>query len=244
MSRATQNFSAYFPNAPAPRSAKEKAKERDKSKTQSADSPGILPVSDSRVLFTTRVGDVGAAQLTKENSAPGAENIRPSAEDNESVPGDMLNGVGSASSHTSTASSVFSAPTQYYNISTSGGTLNMSNLTPLTNTESSPLRLPSPKRIAAEAPATSSVISMNERSFFVGDGSFPAAHPVLADQIPQPARIHARDPNRGIKGDICTYDPLLDSKIGSEGKRKAKPIYKHIGLVRIKQSAGSVIFCV
>lgn len=243
MSRATQNFSAYFPNAPAPRSAKDKAKERDKSKTQSAESPGIRPISDSHVLFTTRVGDISATQLTKENSAPGAESIRPSAEDNESVPGDMLNGVGSASSHTSTVSSVFSAPTQYYNISTAGGTLNMSSLTPLTNTESSPLRLSSPKRTVAEASVTTPAISAQERSL-LEDRSFPAAQPALADQIPPPARIHARDPNRGIKGDKCTYDPLLDSKIGSEGKRKAKPIYKHIGLVRIKQSAGSVIFFV
>jgi [histone H3]-lysine4 N-trimethyltransferase SETD1 len=241
MSRATQNFAAFFPSAP--RAAKDKAKEREKSKSQSLESPGIRPSADTHVVSTnSRAGDTGSSRSTKESLVTVTDIAAPQAEDNESISGDILNGVGSASSHTSTVSSVFSAPAQQSNMSTSGGARNVSSLTPLTNTESSPLRIPSPKQSKPGALPTISSVSANEKA--VLDNDSPPAQPALADQLPSDPRVYARDPNRGIKGIICTYDPLLDRKLGSNEKKKAKPIYKEFGLVRKIKSAGSVILFV
>jgi histone-lysine N-methyltransferase SETD1 len=238
MSRAFgASFAQFFPSAP--RAAKDKAKEREKFKSQSLDSPSIRPVADTRVApRDSRFDDAAASR--KEN-IPFTYTTASQAEDNESISGDILNGVGSASSHTSTVSSVFSAPAQQSNMSTFGGTRNVSSLTPLTNTDSSPSRNTSPNQYKAGASAIASAFT-NEKAF--GQIDPFQAQPALADREPSEPRVYARDPSRGIKGIICTYDPLLDRKLGSNEKKKAKPIYKEFGLVRIIHLVGSVILLV
>jgi hypothetical protein len=115
-------------------------------------------------------------------------------------------------------------------------------LTPLTNADSSPSRTTSPNQYKSGTPATNSTWLPTEKA--VSQDDVLQAQPALADQPPSDPRVYARDPNKGVKGSICTYDPLLDRKLSSNEKKKAKPIYKDFGLVRIIQSLGSVILLV
>jgi len=244
MSRAppATSFAAFFPSAP--RAAKDKAKEREKSKTQNVGSPSVGPVADTPPVNTgLRFEEVGSIRFAVERNNTITESAPPAAEDNESLPGDTLNGVGSASSHSSTISSVFSALPQQANNSTFGGARNVSSLTPLTNTDSSPSHVASPGhyKIGAQAANASGFAANN--SLLHNDVSH-VAQSAIADQIPPEPRVFARDPVRGVKGNKCTYDPLLDRKLSSNDKKKAKPIYKDFGLVRIHNLPGSVILLV
>ncbi len=239
MSRASgASFAQFFPSAP--RAAKDKAKEREKVKSQGIDSPSFRPVADSKVsLSFPRADDAAVSRPGGEIKPPPPVNgVAPLAEDNESLQGDLLNGVGSASSHTSTVSSGFSAPAQQSNMSTLGGPRNVSSLTPLTNIESSP--------VPAESPQYKSGLHTTDPNDLTNaiavetNSALHAYPPVEAPHIPTDSRVYARDPNKGVKGIKCTYDPLLDKT----ATKKAKAIYKEFGLVRILQSAGSVILLV
>ena len=60
---------------------------------------------------------------------------------------------------------------------------------------------------------------------FAPNGDAPA-HSQFLDRIP------ARDTARKVQGIRCTYDPLLDKNLSSSEKRKGKPTFENIGLVR------------
>lgn len=132
MSRpAGASFEAFFPSAT--RVAREKVKERERTKLQSADST-LLAQAKSVVFPPDTLVSKSNSNTIKSRDVEG-----PSAahEDGENASGDLLNGVGSASSHASNAS-VFSAPSR--NTGASG----ISSLTPITAADSSPGRIVSP----------------------------------------------------------------------------------------------------
>jgi [histone H3]-lysine4 N-trimethyltransferase SETD1 len=231
MSRASgASFAQFFPSAP--RAAKDKAKEREKGKSHTLGSPSIKPVADTPAASQqSRAGNASSTSSAGESNIPSTDTAAPQTEDNESLQGDLLNGVGSASSHASTASSVFSAPAAQSTMSAFGSSRNVSSLTPLTNTDSSPNRMSSPNQPKTSDP--SSGLATEKAQY-----DTPRAQSALADNNLPPARIFAREPNRSIKGTICTYDP--DKHTSSDRKRKGKVIYKDFGLVCI-QSVGGVI---
>jgi histone-lysine N-methyltransferase SETD1 len=233
MSRASgASFAQFFPSAP--RAAKDKAKEREKVKFQNLDSPSIQSAADTKGVLSNltniRVEDA-AYRPGGGTHLPAQDTVAAQAEDNESIQGDILNGVGSASSHTSTISSGFSAPPQQYSMTTFGSSQNVSSLTPLTNTDSSPSRNASPNQSKAVAPSTNSTGFSPDKA--VAQNDVPQAQPTKADQSTSDPRVYARDPSRAVKGTKCTYDPYLDRRLDSAQKRKTKPIYKEFGLVRI-----------
>jgi histone-lysine N-methyltransferase SETD1 len=238
MSRASgASFAQFFPSAP--RAAKDKAKEREKFKTQISGSPRP-PADVNSIQSGFRVENAGFSRFGGDNTTDSAP---PITEDNESIQGDILNGVGSASSHSSTISSVFSATAQPTNMS-SATSRNVSSLTPMTTTDSSPNRIASPNQYKTSAQATNA-------TGFEANNSIPhndilQAEPTVANHMFQEPRVYARDPSRGIKGSICTYDPLLDKMISSRDRKNARAIYKEFGLVRthIHNLPGSVIFAV
>ena len=231
MSRASgASFAQFFPSAP--RAAKDKAKEREKSKSQSLESPSIRPIADTKFSFSNSRVDVALSSRHGGHSNLYAnDTLAPQAEDNELIQGDLLNGVGSASSHTSTLSSGFSAPAQQCNITTTGGSGNISSLTPLTNIDSSPSRTTSPRQSKASIPSTIPALLYTEKAAVQDDA--PPAQPAMAGQNPPNPRVFARDPSRVIQGIKCAYDPLLDRKNSSTELKKKRPIYKEFGLVRI-----------
>ena len=240
MSRASgASFAQFFPSAP--RAAKDKAKEREKSKSLNVESPSIIPIADSQTAsLDSPIEDGGSTRRAGEHNIPVVDTAPP-AEDSESLPGDILNGVGSASSHTSTVSSVFSGPTHSNNMSTFGGARNISSLTPLTNNDSSPSRISSPSRYKTGIQATSSTGFAADKA--VAQHDVLQAQPAVIEERASDRRVYARDPNKGVKGTKCIYDPQIDPKSSSIDKKKKEPKYKEFGLVCI-QSAGSVIFFV
>jgi histone-lysine N-methyltransferase SETD1 len=243
-------FKDFFPLAT--REAKNKAKERQKAKTKALDSPNSQPTdSDQDANNAVKARDTNAHSGAATDGGSGvvpesailessiSDGVVLTTEDNESLQGDLLNGVGSASSHTSTISSVFSAPPA---TSTFGWSNNPSNLTPLTTADSSPPgQQPSPRYPNTNASAMTlrdQVTDITSSAQAVADTSS-----VDNDQNFASTRLVLRDPNKGVKGEKCTYDPQLDHKLSSSDKKKAKPIYKAFGLV-CTHSAGSVILLV
>ncbi|CZR69161.1 related to regulatory protein SET1 [Phialocephala subalpina] len=224
MSRASgASFAQFFPSAP--RAAKDKAKEREKYKSQGVDSPSIRPVADTKVSIPFSRADVPALSRPGGEIKPPINGFAAPAEDNESQQGDLLNGVGSASSHTSTVSSGFSAPAQQSNMSTLGGPRNVSSLTPLTNIESSPLSTASPQHKSGFHTINSNQLN---NAIAVGTNSALPTQPPAEAPKPTDTRVYARDPNKGLKGERCTYDPLLD-KHDKHAAKRAKAIYKKFG---------------
>jgi histone-lysine N-methyltransferase SETD1 len=223
MSKTGGSFAGFFPAAP--RSAKDKARERAKSKA--VESPVILPATPDYDTATT------PKSRDEESKPPGSvhESVVPyisahPGEENDTMQGDLLNGVGSASSHASTASSVFSGPqTRSVHVASDGTAL--STLTPLTNTDTSPAERPA----SPLQPTTSFGLSPPAGKQSSGVSSPPRASESMVTPSHLVPRVQMRDPNKGIKGEKCIYDPQLDPTLSSSTRKKRKAEYRAFGLV-------------
>jgi [histone H3]-lysine4 N-trimethyltransferase SETD1 len=229
MSRASAaGFADFFPAAP--RAAKNKAKERQRAKSKALDSPSLRPETsdqDPNLIFRSRDENGLAHRSIETINGAARDSAAPATDDNESLQGDLLNGVGSASSHTSTISSAFSAPQA---AATFGGSNNLNSLTPLTIADSSPPGLatsPHHSKTTTTIPITRDQPSDRHPSECLVTQPWPDR----ANETLSVRRIYARDPNRSVKGEKCTYDPQLDPKLSSSDKKRAKPTYKVFGLV-------------
>ncbi|PQE31982.1 hypothetical protein CJF32_00001607 [Rutstroemia sp. NJR-2017a WRK4] len=232
MSRTGASFAQFFPSAP--RAAKDKAKERERFKAQQLDSPSIPSVADSHFNAQALADNAAITRLTGGTNTPSTEPMTEptplSNEDNDSVQGDILNGVGSASSHSSTGSSLFSAPAQHFqNVYASGSSRNINDSTPLTNIDSSPHPVASPNNTKTDisAAATTSFAGENATS----SHDFVQSKAAPAEQVSSEPRVLARDPTRSVQGKKLVYDPLLDITIKSSRERRDRsPLYKEFGL--------------
>jgi histone-lysine N-methyltransferase SETD1 len=142
-------------------------------------------------------------------------------------PDDLLNTVGSASSLSSAASSVFS--TNLAASSYNGTTANMASLTPLTNAESSPpskpLSPPSGKRTFEQmqnGATTSPYLAPSVDSRAVSATITPV-------QTPPEPNLQARPGSGAVKGSKLIYDPEIDQNLSSKERKKYKPRYKDFG---------------
>jgi histone-lysine N-methyltransferase SETD1 len=230
-------FSAFFPAAP--KAAREKAKEREKTKSRQLDAPStrtgnaqaVTSNSHIRLDDATSVPPSVGGHKTPTTSV--TESSTPRLDDSESVQGDILNGVGSASSHASTVSSVFSAAAPLSSRTTVDGSKNINNLTPMTNTDSSPNRNRSPQEhmFGPQVGLTTDISIFPHVDLH--------AQSALAEHKPLTSRLLARDPNKIVKGYRRTYDEHTFAAKGIKKYGKEK----EFGLVCI-QSAGSVILFV
>jgi [histone H3]-lysine4 N-trimethyltransferase SETD1 len=207
-SRASASLSHFFPDSKAAKQAKRKKLLEDWKAGQTASSASPTPVVHQESSTPTGTPDV-ADQVTVTPNGVAGETPGVAQEDNESVSGDLQNGVGSASSHTSTVSSVFSATN---NLHIQPGNIRevAPVLTPYTNVSSPP-----PSR---STPPTQPK-ALRERTY----SSEPTNTKELAPQIvapstlqpnPPPVRQDPRPP--GHKGYRNTYDPHTAK--GKEGK--------------------------
>jgi histone-lysine N-methyltransferase SETD1 len=205
-------FAQFFPAAP--RAAREKATERERAKSRASDATdrdAKMPVSSTSISSSLHRDGI-------KSDPPSSDAAHLPTDDTESLQGDTLNGVGSASSHASTASSVFSASNPPTALNASSHPAN-SSLTPLTNagSPSYPSNSQQPKHVAK---------SNGPTAIPTTDSPSTSRRAGVADRIP------ARDPTRRIQGMKCTYDPLLDKKSSSSEKKTMKPTYKTFGSVR------------
>ena len=228
MSRASAGFADFFPTAPSVLQQKHRqaAKDQQRVKAKHVDPPtaaaadAVVPtatrsrnsVATNGVGGSARVNGHGEAQVTAHD-------------DNDSVQGDLLNGVGSASSHTSTVSSVFSTANNLQPTSScSGRSQHAHTLTPLTNADSSPR-----ERLATPPLTTSDILPRSRRKDVASAATKSPVHSAVASP-PPPVRMYARPAGQAKKGGICTYDPELDKTLSSKEKRKLAPVYKDFGL--------------
>ncbi|KAK4212121.1 histone-lysine N-methyltransferase, H3 lysine-4 specific [Rhypophila decipiens] len=202
------SFAQFFPAAP--RAAKDRATERERAKmkaqesstTQIVDANGLQTAS---LLPSSHPSDDGSLPALASKSHPNGS-LTDAATHNhinetESLIGDTLHTVGSASSHASSSSSVFSTSTQQNIMAAVRNS--SSHLTPLTNVDS-PSPYPPSSALKAQSTTPQHVNGIN------GHMTNPHGHSQDdAAEVPE-------------KGVICRFDPT--------DKKRAKPIYKEFGL--------------
>ncbi|KAK0916352.1 histone methyltransferase set1 [Friedmanniomyces endolithicus] len=131
----------------------------------------------------------------------------------QSDSGDTLRGIGSASSHASTASSVFSSNSHAFVQNRKASLAN--GLTPMTSlSDSSPPKpsSPPPSKSAADMVATNGAFATSRE---------PASDPVLEPPAARKERPQML-PQRGkAKGYRVVWDPELDGKLSKEERKRA-----------------------
>ncbi|KAK7903749.1 histone methyltransferase set1 [Exophiala xenobiotica] len=179
---------------------------------------------DAHANFTSKQASLNSPapvsiSLAKPDTSTKVTNNNPTQEEVDRFSGDLLNGVGSASS-SSTASSVFSAPLT--TTATMSGTnhLQFSTLTPLTNSDSPP-----------NGKLMSPTIESNSHIIANGISTTSSLHPGSMTPLHTPPahRRSARDTTLQTKGTKCTYDPELDKNLNSKDKRKLKAQFAEFG---------------
>lgn len=149
-------------------------------------------------------------------------------EEGDSTQGDLLNGIGSASS-SSTASSVFSASNRMLNPANQQGSNHSTSWTPLTNVDASPSRdaMDSPRRDRSSKEKFAASERYNGAS---GPGSNPDSVQSSCIIIDKSARRLSARPAAGeVKGEKVRYDPDLDKKLSKKEQRAAKPVHVSFG---------------
>lgn len=214
-------FADFFPTAPSVITQRKSSKLSDTDKTR-------LRRPDERVEDAHTKDHLVRAPLnsptrvspspTRQDNLAKLANNTLAPEESDHFAGDLLNGVGSASS-SSTASSVFSAPLA--NAAMPGANqLHISTLTPLTNSDSPPIG-------KSTSPITDSIshtaIGSHNAMATQHQGSMTPLH------TPPAYRRSARDVHAQVKGSKCTYDPELDKNLNSKDKRKAKAQFEEFG---------------
>lgn len=135
--------------------------------------------------------------------------------------GDTLRGIGSASSLTSTASSVFSHNSQAFAQNRKASLAN--GLTPLTShTESSSPKGNSPR------------LQKSTSDMAASNGAYATSHPTASDITPEPShprrdRPQMLPPPGTAKGYRVVWDPELDGKLSREERKRATPRRREFG---------------
>ena len=228
MSRSSKGFADFFPTAPSVLEQKRSrtAQHRQRQKSPLTDSYNHRQPSSIRADVGSGYGDSGTIPhaRTTDREDVRSEPTPISQDDSDLAQGDLLNGVGSASS-SSTASSVFS--TAHHAPGLARGQP-AHNLTPLTNSDSSPPRgLKSPIHTKYESHAEISNKSLRP---------LPQVHSMTqTTSISNPSdmcgswRTNARPGKGEAKGTRVVYDPDLDKTLSSKERKGRKVQYETFG---------------
>jgi len=220
MSRAIgRSYADFFPTAPSVLQEKKKlARSRPKLVSDSLDNQESQP-SASQHLSTQPQQE--RQDFPEQNSLDSAIRRADRFSPNRDG-GDLLNGVGSASSLASTTSSIFSATEQAAISINNGIAPRPSELTPMTNDGSSP-------REQTPTPRSQHGIHSKQTNGFTHATS-PRTHtsvagPMTPLQIPCHSTIQVR-PAPGLpKGCKAMYDPELDASLPVKDRKKVKVKY-------------------
>ncbi|KAF2178628.1 SET domain-containing protein [Zopfia rhizophila CBS 207.26] len=153
-------------------------------------------------------------------------NTTNSPDDDDNRSGDLLNGVGSASSLASSTSSAFSS--NHSNMSYPGQT-SLHALTPLTSTDSSPPgKLPSPR---SAKPSNETMHATTAPLLHASSTDLPKSvtETMTPVHTPPETKVSVR-PTDGKMGSRILYDPMLDPKNARlpKNERTRAPHYKEI----------------
>lgn len=223
----SDRFAAFFPAAPSVLQQKRKRS-----------TPKIG--TDETASNTTLTSDTGVPSLSqngkhedKDKTVRNPDYVSAEYEEKATVngdTGDLLNGVGSASSLTSTVSSVFSNSSQNAMQTHQSSGAGSIALTPLTNHEYSPPDKPSSPR-HSKAVVYSSQTNGNVTDQHNGSTHLqaPDSDTITPAATPPSTRVPARPGPGEAKGLKAIYDPELDQKLSSKDKKKLKIRYRKFG---------------
>ncbi|KAL9595088.1 MAG: hypothetical protein Q9219_006662 [cf. Caloplaca sp. 3 TL-2023] len=230
MSRSSKGFADFFPTAPSVLQQRKRSRVTETrgdpvSATTHGSSPPRRPPVNSQGAKSEAETDRRQTAGLKGDQHP--TSCVPGLE--ECAQGDLLNGIGSASS-SSTVSSVFSTSNRMLNPVNNQGSNHSVNWTPLTHVDGSPSRdaMDSPQRdrsskekyIAAER---YNGLSRQHNDF--GLNQLPHSDTNTTTKKP-----NARPAKGEVKGEKVQYDPDLDEKLLKRKERRtAKPVYVEFG---------------
>ncbi|KAJ9668843.1 histone methyltransferase set1 [Coniosporium apollinis] len=226
MSRASVgSFADTPPRAPPPSQSKRKREAGDQEASHSLVASSSVAESLSQKLKHPPTSQKGFDNNTAAGNKA-ADKIALSPEDDDlhtGDSGDLLNGVGSASSLASTVSSVFSSGNPSAMFSYPGTTPSLHALTPLTNNDSSPPgKVPSPRPAKIQKVHTHADVATPNGAPPI-DGAQNASEAITPLHTPPQGRKQARKEPGEISGEKTVYDPELDDKLPQKDRRKHKP---------------------
>ena len=207
----SNSFAGFFPAAPSVQQQKRKRAATEREKLDAA--------ASSLSNGATAVHDLDSPATLSHNAKRqrlSSDNAREDATVVNGDSGDLLNGVGSASSHKSTSSSIFSQ-----NGHTAASLRDRSNnasyeQTPLTVPESSP-----GGRFTPRSSKTPNVGPLTDP----GNPAAGSAEPIMSDAPSQATvptaveRPRVRPSEGEYKGERAVYDPELDRKLTSKERK-------------------------
>lgn len=230
MSRSSKGFADFFPTAPSVLQQK-----RFKA-AQVRRRPKSPAVAEPKPTHTPCVPPVPAPGPTEREIVPNCkyhgQAIPDSAptgqDDSECAHGDLLNGVGSASSTSTASSSVFSTSQRTLSMAHSNEPNKSTSLTPLTNVDSSPPTnaLGSPHQQRNRDGVISDRKSNRSPSHQVTER--PA--PVDPSCTQPPSKAQARPGKGEIKGLKIIYDPYRNKKLTQEERHSGQVQYETFGI--------------
>ena len=248
LSRASKGrgLDHFFPTAPSVIQQKRSRAAQQRRKLQSPPAGRLGSHCAASESQETAVEDVDFSGGTPVNRAESEEaKVEPAVvaqDEGDSVQGDLLNAVGSASS-SSTASSVFSTHHRNLAILQHGTTHSSYTPTPLTVADSSPPRVhKSPPQTKRDALAgMDSGLSVR-----TPDSNHKAPTPefdLTPISSPGPEGLQARPGKGEVKGIKVTYDPDTDKKLDSKERKKLKVKWHTFG-EEVRYFPASFLVCV
>ena len=229
MSRASaSSFAEFFPQAPDSLNKKRKnpSEDEDLNGASRIDTAALHSVKRSRTESTHGEKVNGIASASRDPT----KKLAPRDDDDsyKGENGDLLTGVGSASSLASTASSVFSHGGQPNMATYTGVSGQQHALTPLTNTDSSPPgKNLSPR--SAKAPSDHMPARSVDLYASADATSNNVSETITPIHTPPEAKLQARPGPGEEKGSKLVWDPELDEKLPPKDKKRFKAKYKQFG---------------
>jgi histone-lysine N-methyltransferase SETD1 len=222
MSRASKGFADFFPQAPSVIQSK-KTKPIPSRKRKKSPESEPTPVPQAAAGVASDHGSFKQSTLTNGAYVDNVvvEPLSVNRYESENVPGDLLNGVGTASS-TSTTSSIFSTNRQVDHAH-HRGEHRPSTLTPLTNAGSSP---PSTNKSPAHKPDSGFTMNTSKLADVGNMVHIPTTLTPVATPNAYALQLPPLDDR--IKVVKIVYDPELAPKSSSKEKRGRVAEYVNI----------------
>lgn len=231
MSRSSKGFADFFPTAPSVLQQKRSKppQSRKRPSSPSGNEPTLSQTSSPHPISSMRGGEGRPSTNGNCNGHLWTDPRSTLTDETDTAHGDLLNGVGSASS-TSTSSSLFSTK---YNQGTAVKN-GSASLTPMTHVESSPPHssLASPEWKNFRGRTTS---SRDPSNLAAPRGAISEARDLLTPTAGLPVVCQQARPGKGEpRGIRVVYDPELDNTLTSKERKSRKvqeaPLGIYVGL--------------
>ena len=222
MSRSSKGFADFFPTAPSVLQQKRSkpAQSRKRPRSPAGEEATLPPTLLAPHASSTSAGEGRPSTNGICNGHHRVEQTPHVPDESDTAHGDLLNGVGSASS-TSTSSSVFSVNQNQRRMALKYGS---ASLTPMTNVDSSPPHnsVPSPERKQVHGGTAS---SRDPPNLAAARGATLKAHnSTISVDAPSASQSQARPGKGELKGVKVVYDPDLDDTLTSSKERKSRSV--------------------